>query len=278
MQSTRNSKLEMTLIKITILEIKKQLKFRWIAVSLIIQASLLVPIYWLLSRAKLGNPYHLFFLSEAFLILFIAPITSAKSITQICKKWRSLSLSPIKSIEILLGSLISGQFYALLFLVCSSVITAGIVRLAQASKWHISFSAIVKTHFFLIICIFTYGAIAILCALITKELLSSIALTHLITAFFIGGVVLATPLKYHMDNLGQIKALLLNINPIIAVCGAVRLDIFRTQYLYEIAPIGSSVSAYPAWYTIGLWHFILMIISLGIASTVFRKIMLGGNK
>lgn len=253
----------MNLAILTKLEIKKQLNPKWIAISLIIQAFLLIPIYWLLAQAQLGNSYHLFFLSETFLILLIAPIATSKSIIQTRKKWRSLSLTSVKSIEIVLADLISGQLYPLLFLICSFIITS--------IKWHISFPAIIKVHFFLLICLFAYGAIGILSAIISREFLFSVALTYLVTAFFVGGIVLVTPLTYQIDNLETIKSLVLNINPVVAVCGAIHFDIFRTQHLYELAPIGSSVLTYPAWYTIGLWHFISMLISLGLASLIFHK-------
>jgi len=258
----------------TALEIKNQLKPKWLTISLFIQVFLLVPIYWLLIKAQLGNSLHSFasfdsrllFLSEAFLALFIAPIAPSMSVIKARKKWRELSLTRIKSIRILLGNLIGGQFYPLLFLACSFIITSIILSIIR----HIPFSIIFNAHIFLLICLFTYGAIGILCAIITNEFLFSLALTYLITAFFVGGVILATPL-HNIDNLGPIKSLVLNINPIVAVCGTIHFDIFRTQYLYELAPIASSVLRYPAWYTIGLWHLILMLISLGIASLLCRN-------
>jgi len=240
---------------------------KWIAISIIIQASILPPIYWLLSQAKLGNPQHLFFLSETFLILFVAPIIPTALILSIQKRLHNLYLNFIKSFETVLGCLIAGQLYILFFLALSFIATN-----IMSTKWHLTFSAILNAHLFLLVCLFTYGTIGILFAILTKELLFSIVLTYLVSAFFVSAVILATPLTYHIDNSDWIKSLVLNTNPIVAICGTIRFDIFRTQYLYEIAPIGSSVPTYPAWYAIGLWHFLSMLICLGISSLILNSV------
>lgn len=262
----------MNIVTFIKLGIKRQLKLKWIVVSLVIQTFLLLPIYWLLSRVRLGTPYHLFFLSELFLTLFVVPVVTSKSIINLCRRWKELSLTPVKSIEVLLGSLISGQFYVLLFLLCSFIVT----NIITPFKWDIPFLTIFSIHIFLLICIWAYSAITALSVILTRNFLFSLLLTYFIISLFVGGIILATPMKYHIDNLESVKTIVMNINPIVAVCGILRLDIFRTQYLYELAPIGSSVLAYPAWERIGLWHLVLMLISLGISSIIFPKIVFGG--
>ena len=236
-----------------------------ICIAVIIQASLLLVICQLLIRARLGQFTNLIFLAEAILILIVSPYLACSSLNKHFDFRLSdglMLLSPIRSRTILVRILFGSQIYSLCFLGVTTFVF--IVSSGEILRYKV-----VLLHLVFIVYIFVGASIGALGWHIFRHTLFAVELTYLVWAFLIGGVFLLSPLDRYLENLQPIIPPFLNINPLIAVCHLLEIDIFRTPALYELTPIPSYLFVYPAWYQVCGWQ---MLIGFCCCALVSRKL------
>lgn len=224
-----------------------------ICIAVIVQSAMLLVICQLLMRAKLGQFSNLIFLAEAFLILIVSPYLACRTLNQHHNLRMSdniLLLSPIRSRSILARLLFESQIYSLCFLgVTLLVFTISAGELLRYK--------VILLHLVFIVFIFSGASIAALVWNFLRYTLFAVETVYLLLAFLIGGVFLLSPLERYLENLQPIISPFLHINPLIAVCHLLEMDIFRTPTLYELTPIPSYLFVYPAWYQVCGWQVLI---------------------
>jgi hypothetical protein len=224
-----------------------------ICFAVIVQSALLLAICQLLIRAKLGQFTDLIFLAEAILILIVSPYLACSTLKKHFDLRLSdglMLLSPIRSRSILVRILFGSQIYSLCFLGVTTLVFT--VSAGELLRYRV-----ILLHLVFIDYIFVGASIGALGWQIFRQTLFAVELTYLVWAFFIGGVFLLTPLDRYLENLQPIIPPVLHINPLIAVCHLLEIDIFRTPALYELTPIPSYLFVYPPWYQICGWQMLI---------------------
>lgn len=247
----------------------REMSQRWSGVgkaciAIIIQGALLLVICQLLIRAKLGQFTNLIFLAEAILILIVSPCLACSTLNNFHNLRLSeglLLLSPVPSRTILVRLLFRSQIYSLCFLgVTILVFTASTSELLRYK--------VILLHLAYIVFIFVGASIAALFWHVFRHTLFAVELTYLVWILLIGGVFLLSPIDRYLENLQPVIPPFLHINPLIAVCHLLEIDIFRTPALYELTPIPSYLFVYPAWYQVCGWH---VLIGFGCCVLVSKK-------
>ena len=224
-----------------------------ICFAVIVQSVLLLVICQLLIHAKLGRFTSLIFLAEAILILIVSPYLACNTLNKHFDMRVSdglMLLSPIHSRTILGRILLESQIYSLCFLVVAALVFT-------VSTGDILRYKVILLHLVFIVYIFVGASIGALGWHIFRHTLFAVELTYLVWAFLIGGVFLLSPLERHLENLEPIIPPFLHVNPLIAVCHLLEIDIFRTPALYELTPIPSYFFVYPPWYQVCGWQMLI---------------------
>ncbi|MDE0184400.1 MAG: hypothetical protein OXP71_02955 [Candidatus Poribacteria bacterium] len=236
-------------------------------IAVILQCALLLVICQLLMRAKLGQVANLIFLAEAFLILIVSPYLACSTLNRHHKLRMSdtiLLLSPIRSRSILPRLLFESQIYSLCFIGVTLVVFT-------ISAGEILRYKVILLHVVFIVFIFSGASIAALVWNFFRHTLFAVETVYLLWAFLIGGVFLLSPLEAYLENLQPMISPFLHINPLIAVCHLLEMDIFRTPALYELTPMPSYLFVYPAWYQVCGWQALIGCLCCVLASQKMSK-------
>lgn len=238
--------------------LRQQWKFSSICLALIIQIILLLVICQLLFRAKLGRYADLVFLSEALLVLIVPPYLACSGLSKHFTPFLStdlLQLSRMRPRWVWLGIILGSQIYPFCFLALTTLVFT--IHIPSVSK--ITYLEVVQLH--LIFGIYTIVAALVggLWWRVFRHKIYAIEATYLGVSLLIGGVFLLAPLDRYVENLEPIIPPFLHLNPLIAVCHLLELDVFRTPHLYELTPIPSYLFVYPSWYTVCSWQILIGI-------------------
>jgi hypothetical protein len=233
---------------------------RWkayqICLAILIQCAMLLGIYRLLLQAKLGGPTEVIFLSEAILVLIVAPYLSSRTLVQQFGSIASdelLALSPLRFRSLLWRSIVGSQLPTGCFLILSTFVLTifmpliGVVPRLNVLLLHLVFGIYSVSG----------AAVGALGWRIFRIELFATELAYFVWLLLIGGVFLLAPIDRYLENLQPIIPPFLHINPLVAVCYLLEMDIFRTPNLYELTPIPSYLFAYPPWYIICGWQAVL---------------------
>ena len=244
--------------------IDQQWKFSRICFALIVQSVLLLIICQLLFLAKLGRFTNLIFLSEALLVLIVSPYLACsglnKHFTPLLSTNR-LQLSLIDSRWIWMSIILGSQIYTFCFLGFAAL--AFTILIPSISG--ISHLDLIQLQ--LVFGIYTVVAASVggLWWRVFRHEIFAIEATYLGWSLLIGGVFLLAPLDRYLENLEPIIPPFLHLNPLIAVCHLLRLDVFRTPHLYELTPIPSYMVVYPSWYIVCGWQLLIGICCVALA-------------
>ena len=282
---------------ILIREIKNRLKLKRLIVALALQGALLFLILVLILAAELGNFARIFFLAETGLILLVAPLMTSNVVNTEIRKSNSEPLlnSSLQSFKIILVKLASLEIYDFIFLILRFIVSSLqsfkilLVKLVSLEVYNFIFLilcfivsiifigfknylpllSIIKIHLILLIYLYACGALGIFCSTICRNFLYASEMSSAILILLISNVVLIRPFVRWGFKASHTISLALHTNPFTPICAILELDIFRTQSginLYNLSPIASYGYTFPAWYLIGLWYILVLVICLAISS------------
>jgi hypothetical protein len=221
---------------------------------LIIPSFLLLPIYQLLTRAKLGLPIECLFMAQVFIVLFVSPYLAARAIrsgflsTGATSTSSLLTLSSFPSGGWLLRLLVLSQVP----LLCWAFLSTGVALFVM----DVPFVKALQVFVILGIYSLSAGAVGMCSAQVFRDAFFGAEFAIFLWCVLIGGVFLLNPLERYVDNLQPFIAPVLHLNPLIVVCGIFEgMDIFRKPVLYELTPVTSYDYRYPnPWYLMGVWQ------------------------
>ena len=236
--------------------IRQQWKFGKICFAVVVQSILLVVICQLLFRARLGRYTDLIFLSEALLALIVSPYLACSGLSKhfaLLLSTDPLQLSRMRPrwgwISVIMGS----QIYAFCFLgVAALVFTILIPSISD-----ITYLQVVQLHLVFGIYIIVAASVGGLWWCAFRHEIFATEATYLGWSLLIGGVFLLSPLDRYVENLEPIIPPFLHLNPLMAVCHLLEIDVFRTPHLYELTPIPSYMAIYPSWYIVCGWQILI---------------------
>ena len=229
-----------------------------ICFALIIQSILLVVICHLLFHARLGEYTDLIFLSEVLLVLIVSPYLACSGLNRYFVPFLAradLQLSRMPPRRIWLGVILGNQIYTFCFLSLTTLIF--IIFIPSISE--ITYLEVIQLHLI-------FGIYTVVAALVgglwwrifRHEIFATVA-TYLGWALLIGGVFLLIPLDRYLEDLQPIIPPFLHLNPLIAVCHLLELDVFRTPHLYDVTPVPSYHFVYPSWHIVCGWQILIGI-------------------
>jgi hypothetical protein len=249
---------------------RQRWKFGKICFAIIVQSILFVLICQLLLRAKLGHFADLIFLSEAITVLIVSPYLACSAFNKLFGRVSSddlLLLSPIRFRSILGRIILGSQIYSLCFIGLATLVFIILIPpISEISRFNV-----VLLH--AVFCIYTFvgASVGALGWQIFRSELFATEMVYFVWLILIGGVFLLSPLDRYLENLQPIIPPFLHINPLIAVCHLLEIDIFRTPYLYlkhELTPIPSYDVKFPLWYIVCGWQALIGLGCFLLASKV----------
>lgn len=231
-----------------------QWTIRRILITVIILGLLLFTVNRLLSHAKLAHSLGTVFLSEILLILIVSPYLSWRALADQFSEVTSdklLVLSRIRPGSTLGVIAMSSQLPLISFVVLS----ASAFVLVNKSSGDVSYAKLLSYHVVLLAAVFSSALIGMLGWRIFCHEIYAVQFTYAASLLMIGGVFLLSPLNRYMGTLlvfdrFSIIPVFLLINPLIAVCQLLGIDIFRARHLYELTPLPSYLFVYPKWYAV----------------------------
>ena len=238
--------------------IRQQWKPSKICFALIVQSVLLVITCQLLFRAKLGQYADLIFLSEALIALIIPPYLASSGLNRHFAPLQStghLQLSRIHPRRVALSVVFGSQIYTVCFLGLASIIFMILIpSISDISHLQvIQLQAVLGTYI-----IVASLASGLWWTVFRHDTLATEA-TYLGWILLVGGVFLLAPLDRYLENLEPIIPPFLYLNPLMAVCHLLEIDVFRTPHLYELTPIPSYRVVYPSWHVVCCWQILIGI-------------------
>lgn len=245
--------------------IRQQWKFGKICFALIVQNVLLLVICQLLFLAKLGHFTDLIFLSEALLVLTVAPYLACSGLSKHFAPLLSRGLFQLSRMRLRwvgLSVILGSQTYTFCFLGLATLI---FIILIPSLSNDITRLQVAQLHLVFGIYIIVAASIAGLWWCVFRHEIFATEATYLGWSLLIGGVFLLAPLDRYLENLEPIIPPFLHLNPLIAVCHLLKLDVFRTPHLYELTPIPSYMVIYPSWYIVCSWQILIGICCVALA-------------
>ena len=228
-----------------------------LAIWLIIPSFLLLPIYQLLTRVKLGLPIECLFMAQVFVVLFVSPYLAARLIRSDFLSTGSTSTSSLLA----LSPISSSGGWLLRLLVLSQVPLLCWVFLSTGVALFVMDVPFVKAlQMFVILGIYSLsaGAVGMCGAQVFRDAFFGAEVATFLWCVLIGGAFLLTPLGRYVNNLQPFIPPVLHLNPLIAVCCIFGSDIFRNPLLYELTLVPSYDYRYPnPWYLVGVWQIVI---------------------
>jgi hypothetical protein len=231
-----------------------QWTMRRILITITILGLLLLAVNQLLSHLRLTHSLGTIFLSEIFLVLIVSPCFSSRALANQFREATSdklLVLSRIRPGSTLGAIAISSQVP----LVCFAVLSASAFVLVNESSHDVSYATLFSYHLVLLATVFSSAFIGMLGWRIFCHEIHAVQFAYAASLLMIGGVFLLSPLNRYIGTLliadqFSIIPVFLFMNPLIAVCQLLEIDIFRAPHLYELTPLPSYLFVYPKWYAV----------------------------
>ena len=214
-----------------------------------IQGLLVVCIWRVLAHTKLGPFLELVFFAEAVFIQLAAPYLACRHLDiglGALATADARCLSQRSRWRIFLRALVESQIGLYWFIGAVTVaLLLYIPSVSDLSPLQVAFLQVVCVTY-----VFVGASIGAFFWRLTHHQLFATELAYLGWAILTGGVFLLAPLQRYVEDLEPIIPAVLRLNPLIAVCHLLKLDIFRTPYLYELTPVASYLYVFPPWYAI----------------------------
>lgn len=110
--------------------------------------------------------------------------------------------------------------------------------------------AFISTRVLLVMTALAAMSLALLASALCRDVHDAAAVTYAGLAALATSAVLAAPLLALRAEMGATITGLLLTNPIVGMASAVNFDVFRTDLLYRLTPIGQRAFEYPAWQSV----------------------------
>ena len=243
--------------------IRHQWKFSRICFALILQSALLLIMCQLLFLAKLGRYTDLIFLSEALLVLIVSPYLACSGLNKHLVPFLSgagLKLSRVRPRWIWLSVIVGSQIYIFCFLGLATLVFT--ILIPSISK--ITHFEVLQLHLIFGVYVIVAASVSGLWWQVFRHKIFATEVTYLGWILLIGGVFLLAPLDRYLENLEPIIPPFLHLNPLMAVCHLLEIDVFRTPHLYELTPIPSYRVVYPSWHVVCAWQMLVGICCVGL--------------
>jgi hypothetical protein len=244
--------------------IRQQWRFSKICFAVIVQGILLLVICQLLFHAKMGRHTDLIFMSEALLVLIVTPYLVCSELNIHLAPFLSrglLRLSRMSPQWVWMSIILGSQIYTFCFLGLATLV----LTLLIPSISDITHLQVVQLHLVFGIYIIVAATVGGLWWRIFRHEIFAMEATYLSWGLLIGGVFLLTPLDRYLENLQPVIPPFLHLNPLIAVCHLLEIDVFRTPHLYELTPIPSYMVVYPSCYIVCGWQILIGICCAALA-------------
>lgn len=238
--------------------------------SVVTLALLLLIINQLLSYVELRDNLDTMFLSQVLLVLIVSPYFSSRALANQfnCASSDGLvTLSPIRSTPTL-GPIVAARQVSLVFFLVVS--TLAMVLFNESSR-DVSFTNLLSYYGVLLATVFSSSLIGVLGWRFFCNEIHAVQFAYAASLLMIGGVfMLSLPNRYlgTLTVLGNFSVIpiFLYINPLVAVCQILDIDIFRVPHLYELTPLPSYLYFFPKWYAVCGFQVLLGICCLLIVS------------
>lgn len=232
----------------------KQWTLQRFLLSVVTLALLLLIINQLLSHVGLRNSLDTMFLSQVLLVLIVSPYFSSRALANQFNFTSSdelVTLSPIRSTPTL-GPIVARSQVTLMFFLAVS--TLAMVLFNESSR-DVPFPKLLSYCGVLLATVFSSSLIGVLGWRFFCNEIHAVQFAYAASLLMIGGVfMLSLPNRYlgTLTVLGRFSVIpvFLYINPLVAVCQILDIDIFRVPHLYELTPLPSYVYFYPKWYAV----------------------------
>lgn len=246
-----------------------------IFITVAILGLLLLVTYQLLSNAELTDGLGTIFLSEIILVMIASPYLSSRALAnQHCEvpSDKLLVLSRIRVHATLGATAVSSQALLISFV----ILTTTAFFLVIESAGDVSFNELLSYHMVLLASVFSSALIGTLGWRIFGHEIHAVQFAYAVSLLMIGGVFLLSPLNRYMGTLTafdrfSIIPVFLLMNPLIAVCQLLEIDVFRAPHLYELTPLPSYLFVYPKWYAVSGFQLVVGLCCLMLISR-FRSI------
>lgn len=173
-------------------------------------------------------------------VLLLAPIVTLEACSWSSLRGRMRLSGPMADIwtRVRPGAI---QVAALIALssACAAVLTTALTQ--------VEVEAFLSTRVLLVMTALAAMALALLASAICRDVHDAAAVTYASLAALATSAVLAAPLLALRAEMGTTISGLLLTNPIVGMASAVNFDLFRTDLLYRLTPIGQRAFEYPAW-------------------------------
>lgn len=246
-----------------------------IFITVAILGFLLLVTYQLLSNAELTDGLGTIFLSEILLVMIASPYLSSRALAnQHCEvpSDKLLVLSRIRVHATLGATSVSSQVLLISFV----ILTTTAFFLVIESAGDVSFNELLSYHMVLLASVFSSALIGMLGWRVFGHEIHAVQFAYAVSLLMIGGVFLLSPLNRYMGTLTafdrfSIIPVFLLMNPLIAVCQLLEIDVFRAPHLYELTPLPSYLFVYPKWYAVSGFQVVVGLCCLMLISR-FRSI------
>ena len=242
----------------------QQWKFNRIFFAIVVQSVLLLVICQLLFRAKLGQYADLVFLSGGVIALVIPPYLACSGLNKHFAPLLSanlLQLSRIRLRQIATIVVLGSQIYTFCFLALTSVV----FTILMPSIGTITRLQVLQLQLVSGIYIVVSASVGGFWWCLLRHEIFAIEATYLGWILLIGGVFLLGPLDRYLESLEPIIPPFLHLNPLMAVCHLLKIDVFRTPHLYELTPIPSYRVVYPPWHIVCMWQILIGICCIALS-------------
>ena len=248
----------------------KQWTLQRFLLSVVTLALLLLIINQLLSHVGLRNSLNTMFLSQVLLVLIVSPYFSSRALANQFNFTSSdelVTLSSIRSTPTLGPIVVGSQVTLMFFLVLS---TLAMVLFNESSR-DVSFTKLLSYYGVLLATVFSSSLIGVLGWRFFCNEIHAVQFAYVASLLMISGVfMLSLPNRYlgTLTVLGRFSVIpvFLYINPLVAVCQILDIDIFRVPHLYELTPLPSYVYFYPKWYAVCGFQVVLGLCCLLLVS------------
>ncbi len=236
--------------------ISNQLVYQWtlrrVFLAVVTLVLLLLMIHQLLSHVELRDSLDTMFLSQVLLVLIVSPYFSSRALSNhfSCTSSDELVvLSRIRPTATLGPIVVGSQVTLILFLVVS---TSAIVLFNESGR-DVSFTKLLSYYGVLLATVFSSSLIGVLGWRFFCNEIHTVQFAYAASLLMVGGVfMLSLPNRYlgTLTVLGRFSVIpvFLYINPLVAVCQILDINIFRMPHLYELTPLPSYLYFYPKWY------------------------------
>lgn len=237
-------------------ECQRQWQWRRLLWGLGLQVLLFAAILVVMNAARLGKTLDVLLFTQMWTVVLTSPAFAAIIREPLHER------VPLPARYVILAKSVGASLLPLLF----QAVIGGVLLIAYGWRGWGYVVVLTKAYLLLFSLIYLGISFGMLFSFVCRQINHAVQLGYLAFGILITDVFWFPPLV--SQDLSAWTSLIMHLNPFVALSAVLRLDLFRTYYLYESSAIAGH--AYPLWYRSTLLYLISAVgISL-IASSVLR--------